>query len=255
MVRAYSPKVFEQISNAPFTATGIRPGGLDLTRQALACSKLPAGSRILDVGCGTGVTVEYILHECAMQAVGLDLSPMLVARGKRRDASLTVILGDAGAIPFCDASFDGVLLECTLSLMRDRERVLNECRRVLKPLGRLMVSDVYTRNPAAIGALRSLSLQSCLKGALDKNQFIHECSVAGFESWCFEDRSEMLRDFAAQIIWTYGSLDRLWTETGTSCSDPERIRSAVQGARPGYFLYVGSKAGGVHGADGKRGKE
>jgi ubiquinone/menaquinone biosynthesis C-methylase UbiE len=243
--------MFEQISNAAFTATGIRPGGLDLTQQALARSKLAAGSRVLDVGCGTGVTVEYLLYEHVIRAVGIDLSSMLVAQGKARDAALPLFVGDAGVLPFSDASFDGVLLECTLSLVRDREGVLTECHRVLKPLGRLIVTDLYARNPEAIGALRRLSLQSCLKGALNKNELIRECSVVGFELKCFEDYSDMLRDFAAQIVWTYGSLDRFWTETGATCVDLGWIRSAIREARPGYFLYVGSKAGGVSGADGK----
>jgi arsenite methyltransferase len=248
--------MFEQISNAPFTATGIRPGGLDLTQQALARSKLPAGSRILDVGCGTGVTVEYLLYEHVIQAVGIDLSSMLVAQGKARDAALPLLVGDAGALPFSNASFDGVLLECTLSLVRDWERVLTECHRVLKPpLGRLIVTDLYARNPEAVGALRRLALQSCLKGALDQNEFIRESSLVGFELGCFEDHSETLRDFAAQIVWTYGSLDRFCTETGARCADPEWIRCAIREARPGYFLYVGSKAGGVTGTDGKWGEK
>lgn len=247
--------MFEQISTAPFTATGIRPGGLDLTQQALAHSKLPAGSRILDVGCGTGMTVQYLLNQHVMQAVGIDSSSMLVARGKLRDATLPLLNGDAGALPFAGESFDGVLLECTLSLMRDCKRVLKECHRVLKLLGRLIVTDLYARNPEAIGALRRLSLQSCLKGALNQNEFIHECSVVGFELGCFEDHSETLRDFAAQIVWTYGSLDRFWTETGASSTDAGCIRSAIREARPGYFLYVGSKAGSVTGTDGKWGEK
>jgi arsenite methyltransferase len=234
--------MFEQISNAPFAETGIRPGGLELTRQALERSKLPAGSRILDVGCGTGVTVAYLLHEQMIQAVGIDSSSRLVAQGKLRDAALPLLMGYAGALPFPDESFDGVILECTLSLVRDRERALKECHRVLQPLGRLMVTDLYARNPAAIEALRRLSVQSCLQGALNKHEFIQECAAAGFGLDCFEDHSETLRDFAAQIVWTYGSLDRFWTETGASCTDSGGIRHAIREARPGYFLYTASKA-------------
>jgi ubiquinone/menaquinone biosynthesis C-methylase UbiE len=246
-----SCKLFEQISNASFTATGIRPGGLDLTQQALARSKLTAGSMVLDVGCGTGVTVEYLLYERVIQAVGIDLSSILVTQGKSRDVVLPLLVGDAGVLPFSDGSFDGVLLECTLSLVRDRERVLKECHRVLRMSGRLIVTDLYARNPEAIGVLRRLSLQSCLEGALNKDEFIDQCSVVGFALDCFEDHSEMLRDFATQIVWTYGSLDRFWTETGASSSNPEWIRYAIREARPGYFLYVGCKAAGVTGADGK----
>jgi arsenite methyltransferase len=252
MTRPNSCKLFEQISHAPFTATGIRPGGFDLTRRAVEASDLPAGARVLDVGCGTGVTVRHLLRERAIEAVGIDLSTRLVAQGKSVDAALPLLLGDAGALPFADDCFDAVFTECTLSLVRDRERALAECHRVLKPLGRLVVTDVYARHPEAIGTLRRLPLESCLKGALDKDELIRECSDVGFATDLFEDHSEMLRDFAAQIIWTYGSLDRFWIHTGSSPADSDRIRCAVREARPGYFLYVGRKAGSVTGADGIR---
>ncbi|MBM3301642.1 MAG: methyltransferase domain-containing protein [Deltaproteobacteria bacterium] len=252
MMPVDSCKVFERISNAPFTARGIRPGGLDLTRQLLARSKLSAGARILDVGCGTGVTVDYLSRDYAIRAVGIDTSSMLVSQGKGRNAGLPLLIGCAEALPFSDGSFDGVLLECTLSLVQDRERVISECRRVLRPLGKLMVTDVYARNPEAIGALRTLAGQSCLKGALDKDQLIHDCSVEGFVMDCFEDHSEMLKDFAVQIIWTYGSLDEFWAETETRNHGPEPARCAIRDARPGYFLYLGSKAGVLTEAKGKR---
>ena len=80
MLTAVRP--FEQISNAPFTATGIRPGGLDLTRKVLERSKLSADSRVLDVGCGTGATVEYLRRFHAIRAVGIDSSVMLLGRGR-----------------------------------------------------------------------------------------------------------------------------------------------------------------------------
>lgn len=249
MIRADSCKMFEHISRAPFTAFGIRPGGLALTQHTVTRAKLRAGSRVLDVGCGTGVTVECLLQEHEIQAVGIDSSSLLVAQGKRRNATLPLLVGDAKALPFSDEYFDGVLLECTLSLLPDRERVLEECWRVLKPMGRLIVTDLYARNPEAIGKLRSLPLQSCLKGALDKTELIKESSVSGFRLECFEDHSEMLRDFAVQIVWTYGSLDRFWAETGASHRDAGWIRDAIRSALPGYFMYVGCRTGGAGGAD------
>jgi arsenite methyltransferase len=233
--------LFERLSDQPFAAAGIRPGGLELTHRALVLSRLAPGDAALDVGCGTGVTAGYLIREHTIQAVGVDSSSLLVSRGKARDAALPLLTGDAGTLPFADESFEGVFLECTLSLVLDCERVLKECHRVLGPQGRIVVTDLYARNQGAIEGLRHLPVRSCIKGALDKDQFIHECFNTGFGLVCFEDHSDLLRDFAARMIWTYGSLDQFWTQAGGCNVDPVPIRHAIREARLGYFLLVGFK--------------
>jgi arsenite methyltransferase len=235
--------LFEQLSGQPFTAAGIRPGGLDLTRRAVSVSQLAPGDDALDMGCGTGVTVEYLLREHGIEAVGVDSSSVLVAQGKGKDGTLPLLRGDAQILPFAAETFDGVFLECTLSLVLDREQVLQECHRVLRPVGRIIVTDLYARNRDAIKGLRSLPVRSCLQGALDKDQFFHECSAGGFDFVCFEDHSDLLRDFAARMIWEYGSLDRFWTQAGGCGTHPGEVRDSIRAARPGYFLFAGRRNG------------
>jgi arsenite methyltransferase len=235
--------LFERLSDHPFASAGIRPGGLELTRRGLDLARLAPGDAALDVGCGTGVTVEFLIRERSIRALGIDSSSVLVSLGMARNASVPIFLGDAEELPFAGESFDVVLLECALSLVRDRARALQECHRVLKPLGRMIVTDIYARNPAALPELRSLPIHSCLRGALDKNQFFDEWSAAGFANGLFEDHSEMLRDFAVQMIWSCGSLEPFWSGTAGCDADSGQRRCAVLQARPGYFLLVGSKAG------------
>jgi arsenite methyltransferase len=135
-----------------------------------------------------------------------------------------------------------VLLECALSLVRDRTRVFLECHRVLKPLGRIIVTDIYARNPEAVPKLKNLAIHSCLRGAVDKDQFFQEYSEAGFGNVCFEDHSDLLRDFAVQMIWTYGSLDLFWKRAANCDADSAELHcSSVRRTRPGYFLFVGTK--------------
>jgi arsenite methyltransferase len=236
-------KLFENISDGAFACTGVRPGGLDLTRRALALSQLGPGSRVLDVGCGSGVTVAYLLTECGIHAVGMDSSAILLAQGKARDATLPIFMADAASLPFPDALFHGLVLECSLSLVEDRTHVLEECRRVLVPSGKLIVADLYARNPESREELANLPLNSCLRGAFDKNLFVREVSHVGFSTMCFEDHSDLLLDFAARMIWAYGSLDRFWNEATCGTVDSAVIQRAVQRARPGYFLFVGRKGG------------
>jgi len=243
--------LFEQLSDEPLASSGIRPGGLVLTHRALVLSRLAPGATALDVGCGTGVTVGYLIREHAIQAVGVDSSSRLVSRGKTKNAALPLLRGDAESLPFADASFDAVLLECALSLVLDRDRVLKECHRVLGPHGRIIVTDLYARNQDAIGGLRHLPVRSCLKGTLDRDQFIRECLATGFGIVCFEDHSNLLRDFAARIMWTYGSLDQFWTEAEKCSLDPGLVHHAVREARPGYFLFVGLKTGSLPEPHGK----
>jgi len=246
MTSPHCHKLFEQLSDQPFASAGIRPGGLDLTRRGLVLARLAPGDAVLDVGCGTGVTVRYLVREHAIRAVGLDASSFLVAQGKAGDTALPILTGNAQALPFVDESFDGVFLECMLSLVLDRVQVLQECCRILKPHGRIIVTDLYARNPEAIEALRGLSVRSCLRGALDKDRFLHECSVSGFGFACFEDHSDLLRDFAVQMIWTYGALDRFWTEAGKCAVCSGKVHQTVREAKPGYFLLVGFKARRLH---------
>jgi arsenite methyltransferase len=243
MKSEHGHNLFERLADCPFASEGIRPGGLGLTRRGLAFARLAPGATALDVGCGSGVTVEFLIRQRSIRALGIDSSSVLLSRGKARNASLPLLLGAAEALPFEGESFDVVLLECALSLVHDRARVFRECHRVLKPLGRIIVSDIYARNPEAVPELRRLSIHSCLRGALDKNQFFHEWSTAGFGNVLFEDHSELLRDFAVQMIWAYGSLEPFWSALTSSGVDSGQFHCAVLQARPGYFLFVGSKTG------------
>ena len=245
MTSEHYRNLFEQLSDLPFTSEGIRPGGLELTQRGLALARLAPDDAVLDIGCGTGVTVAF-LREQSIRAMGIDSSAILLARGRSQNTGLPLLLGEGEALPFANESFDAVLLECALSLVQDRMRVFLECHRVLKPLGRIIVTDIYARNPEAVPKLRSLSVRSCLRGAIDKDQFFHESSEAGFGNVCFEDHSDLLRDFVFQMIWTYGSLEPFRSGAASCAADCGQFHRAVRRARPGYFLCVGSKTGSMH---------
>lgn len=241
MTPAKSCNLYEQISGASFTASGIRPGGILLTYRGLECAALYPGTRILDIGCGNGVTIRHLAQEHGMQVVGLDLSAKLVAQARNKDAALPLVLGNGERLPFADESFDAVILECTLSLIEDSGRALRECRRILNSGGKIILTDVYVRNPARIEPLRDLPVHSCLRGAPSKSWLLNVFAETGFEALLFEDHSDLLKRFAAEIIWEYGSLDQFWADALGPCVNHEEVRRAVNEARPGYFLLVGRK--------------
>ena len=107
------------------------------------------GDRVLDVGCGGGLDV-FLAAEFAGpagRAVGLDLSPEMLARARgalagRPSAPIEFAEGSAEALPFPDGSFDLVLSNGALNLVPDKERAFREIRRVLRPGGVLAAADV-----------------------------------------------------------------------------------------------------------------
>ena len=114
-----------------------RPGGLELTQALLKCVCLAENARILDVGCGEGATVRLLRETYRYDAVGIDLT----AEANRP----YLVRGDAAHLPWMPESFDAVMLECSLSRMEEPDTVLREIRRVLRPAGAILLSDLYTR--------------------------------------------------------------------------------------------------------------
>jgi len=97
----------------------------------------------LDVGCGYGTTVEFLQSNYHVDAVGIDLSTTILERGKARNPNLNLLYGDAEMLDFPSLSFDGIFMECVLSLADNLTETLHEAYCVLKKGGKLVVSDFY----------------------------------------------------------------------------------------------------------------
>jgi SAM-dependent methyltransferase len=211
-----------------------RPGGLELTARAITLARLGAGATVLDLGCGAGDSVRY-LRTLGIDAMGIDCGDSS-GRGSRRGlAPYPHIIAKAEALPFPQSSAHGVLAECSLSLFEDQDRVLAECARVLKDGGRLMISDLYSRQPEGICAVRALN-GSCVSGMIVREELEMRLARCGFHMEVWEDHSRALRESAARFILENDSLEGLWTCEAEDSADA--IQAAMHGARAGYFLLV-----------------
>lgn len=210
------------------------PGGLELTRHAIEKAGLSRAARVLDIGCGSGESIRFLLSR-GMDAVGVDRGSTLEA-GTIPASSR--VAASAEQLPFADASMDGVLAECSLSVMRDSRKVLSECARVLRTGGRLIISDLYARNSPRIKAVRELR-GACVSGMLVREELESWLLDAGFETVCFEDHSRALCEAAARFLFEHDSVDELWS-SGEGMSDLE-INAAMKQVRAGYFLLIATR--------------
>ncbi len=153
-----------------------------------ALAELQAGEVVLDLGSGGGIDVLLSAKRVGPtgRAYGLDMTDemLALARDNQRQAGATnveFLKGEIEHIPLPDASVDVIISNCVINLSADKDRVLAEAFRVLKPGGRFAVSDVVTR-----GAIRpeirasAMAWVGCVAGALDEDDYHHKLAAAGF---------------------------------------------------------------------------
>lgn len=201
-----------------------RPGGTRLTRHGLGLCGFARGARVLDVGCGAGATLA-ILRDCGCYAVGLDSSMtgnmtsgiMNGMAGPPAPGTSTGhgvgpsprICADAAQMPFASASFDGIVMECALSLMARPGDVLQQCARILRGGGRLLLTDLFARASTPPQAPKTLGQmgqarqagQSCHERALPRQEMERLFAQAGLTLRIFEDHTTHLRELAARLVW------------------------------------------------------
>jgi arsenite methyltransferase len=175
-----------------------------------ALAELKPGEVVLDLGSGGGIDVLLSAKRVGPtgKAYGLDMTDEMLAlaqENKRKAGARNVefLKGEIENIPLPDNSVDVIISNCVINLAADKDRVLKEAFRVLKPGGRFAVSDVVTKGavPAAIRSSMLLWV-GCVAGALDEDEYRAKLAAAGFEGidiqptrvYRAEDAREFLRD-------------------------------------------------------------
>lgn len=213
----------------------------DLPGEALAASlgcgnptalaELRPGEVVLDLGSGGGIDVLLSARRVGPtgKAYGLDMTDemLALAHENQRKAGVTnveFLKGEIEHVPLPDSAVDVIISNCVINLSPDKDAVLREAFRVLKPGGRFAVSDVVVRGEVPAGIRKSIELWiGCVAGALEESEYRAKLAAAGFEAIDLEP---------TRVYTAAGARDFL-TNAGL---DPDAVAAAVDGKFMSAFV-------------------
>jgi arsenite methyltransferase len=174
----------EELSNLPGEAVGAAAGCGNPT----AIAGLREGETVLDLGSGGGIDVILAAHRVGPKgkAIGVDMTDEMISLANRNAAEAGVTnvefrKGDIEDLLVEDGSVDVIISNCVINLAPDKDRVFAEAYRVLKPGGRLIVSDIITDGGLPDHVKNDLdSWAGCIAGAIDGGDYIEKLRGAGF---------------------------------------------------------------------------
>ena len=187
----------------------------EAVRASLGCgnptalAELKPGETVLDLGSGGGIDVLLSARRVGPngKAYGLDMTDemLALARENQRKAgveNVEFLKGEIENIPLPDNSVDVIISNCVINLSGDKDKVLREAFRVLKPGGRFAVSDVVVRGEVPAEIRRSVEMWvGCVAGALEESEYQRKLAAAGFASIGIEatrvHKAEDARQFLA----------------------------------------------------------
>jgi SAM-dependent methyltransferase len=196
-----------------------------------ALAELKPGETVLDLGCGGGIDVLLSARRVGPtgKAFGLDMTDEMLAlaeENRRRSglANAHFLKGEIEHIPLPDGSVDVVISNCVINLSGDKDRVLREAFRVLKPGGRFAVSDVVARGEMPGAIRRSMELWAgCVAGALSDREYLDKLAAAGF------------RDAAIEVTRVYRAADARELLAGQG-AEVEALAAEVDGTLVAAFV-------------------
>ncbi|TDA69886.1 MAG: arsenite methyltransferase [Clostridia bacterium] len=166
----------------------------DALQASLGCGNptalagLAPGEVVLDLGCGGGLDVLLAARRVGPKGrvYGLDFTPEMLALARRNAAAAGVdnvefLEGEMENVPLADATVDVIISNCVINLSVDKERVLREAWRVLRPGGRLAISDIVLLGALPSRLKQNLELWAgCVAGALGRDEYLNLLQQVGF---------------------------------------------------------------------------
>lgn len=172
----------------------------------LAHAALQPGETVLDLGSGAGFDCFLAAARVgpAGHVIGVDMTPDMLERARRNaagsgHANVEFRLGEIEHLPVADASIDVIVSNCVVNLSPDKVQVFREAWRVLKPGGRLVVSDIVLDGelPRAIRE-NAAAYVSCIAGAIQKAEYLEAMRVAGFSAEIVEEHEYPVKEILSE---------------------------------------------------------
>lgn len=154
----------------------------------VAMASLKSGETVLDLGSGAGFDCFLAANKVGAngKVIGVDMTPEMIekARENAKKSNYTNVefrLGEIENLPVADNSVDIVISNCVINLSTDKEKVFKETFRVLKPNGRMMISDIILLKKLPNSVKKSVEAYiGCIAGAIMKDEYINSIKSAGF---------------------------------------------------------------------------
>ena len=230
------------------------PGGLELTRRLGRALGLRTGQTVLDVASGPGATAFLLAQEFGVDVEGVDLGEVSVAKANARAAEaglserVRFTVGDAERLPVADASVDAVVSECAFCTFPDKPTAAAEMARVLRPGGRVGITDVALDASRLDAELQSLGgWVACLADARPVDEYVQLLADAGLRVTIRESHDDALAAMIDQIdarLLAFGMAKLPALEGIDLSAARERTALAAQAVRDGiagYTLLVAEK--------------
>jgi len=207
-----------------------------------ALAELKSGETVLDLGSGGGIDVLLSARRVGPtgKAYGLDMTDemLALARDNQRKAgadNVEFLKGEIEAIPLPDNSVDVIISNCVINLSGDKDQVLREAFRVLKPGGRFAISDVVTRGAMPEALRRDMLLWvGCIAGALEEHDYRAKLAAAGFENigieptriYRVDDAREFLKDKGVDVDAIAETVDGKFMSAFVRAMKPQTAQGA-----------------------------
>jgi len=214
------------------------PDGADLglgCGNPIALASLRPGETALDLGSGPGMDCFLAARKVGPEGkvIGVDMTPEMLEKARKNAASSGVgnvefRLGEIEHLPVSDNSVDVVISNCVINLSPDKPQVFREAFRVLRPGGRLMVSDIVLDSPLPKGLLDSAAAYvGCISGASLKTDYLGMIAAAGFSDVTVVSEER----FPVEATASDPTLRALVRESGLSADELRNAAAAVRSVK------------------------
>ncbi len=171
-----------------------------------AVASLKEGENVLDLGSGAGIDCFLAANKVGPsgKVIGVDMTPEMVDRARENArkngySNVEFRLGEIEHLPVADNSVDVIISNCVINLSPEKDRVFQEAFRVLKPGGRMLVSDLVLSKPLPEALRESAEVYTaCLAGAMLKEDYLREIQAAGFGKVEVVSQSSFPADFVLE---------------------------------------------------------